>query len=463
MLPRSRTRQATEIGLGSTTVPTGTFGLTYNYGPSSTNNGNLRSQTILALAKTQTYTYDPLNRLKTADEPRDWSQTYDYDRFGNRAVTAGYLPNPTLTPQSLSAFDPTTNRLTASQYDAAGNQTRDAAARTFTYDAENRQVTFNGATTYSYDGQGRRVKKVDSGVTTCFVYNVHGTRVTTASSGAVKARHDYLPFGEEIPAGIGTRTSANGYVADNLRQQFTGKERDTESGLDYFGARYFSGPQGRFSSLDPSLKSANVDRPQTWNRYVYAYNTPLRYVDPDGKWPTAIHERIIEGAFPGLSKRQINELKRISESVDSLAHQTKAHNHEHAMMSPGENPTAARQAIDQNIQAHEQAARRVQGSSVENISQISLGALNEFGQVLHTVTDRTSPAHTDQSGNPRVWSGIPVSDREDALARQHQAEEAQITAEQLEKAVTAARDSFRRTFGEAALQQAIEKKRKEQE
>ena len=76
---------------------------------------------------------------------------------------------------------------------------------------------------------------------------------------------------------------------DAIRQRFTGKERDTESGLDYFGARYFSGPQGRFSSLDPSLKSANVDRPQTWNRYVYAYNTPLRYVDPDGNWPTTIH------------------------------------------------------------------------------------------------------------------------------------------------------------------------------
>ena len=62
----------------------------------------------------------------------------------------------------------------------------------------------------------------------------------------------------------------------------TGKERDAETGLDYFGARYMSAAQGRFTSPDPLLASGRSAEPQTWNRYHYAGNNPLRYVDPDG-------------------------------------------------------------------------------------------------------------------------------------------------------------------------------------
>ena len=67
--------------------------------------------------------------------------------------------------------------------------------------------------------------------------------------------------------------------------QFTGKERDYESGLqlDYFGARYFSTAQGKFTTTDPSMLSAVKANPQSWNRYPYALNNPLRYVDPNGE------------------------------------------------------------------------------------------------------------------------------------------------------------------------------------
>jgi len=60
-------------------------------------------------------------------------------------------------------------------------------------------------------------------------------------------RHDYLPFGEELIAGEGGRTTAQGYAADSVRQKFTQKERDNETGLDYFGARYYGSIQGRFT------------------------------------------------------------------------------------------------------------------------------------------------------------------------------------------------------------------------
>ncbi len=64
---------------------------------------------------------------------------------------------------------------------------------------------------------------------------------------------------------------------------FTGKERDSETGLDYFGARYFSGAQGRFTSPDPAgLLAAKPGNPQSWNLYSYVMNNPLIYVDPNG-------------------------------------------------------------------------------------------------------------------------------------------------------------------------------------
>lgn len=74
----------------------------------------------------------------------------------------------------------------------------------------------------------------------------------------------------------------SGCLYDDAAPQFTGKERDTETGLDYFGARYYGSNMGRFMTPDPLMASAHVANPQTWNRYTYTLNNPLRFVDPDG-------------------------------------------------------------------------------------------------------------------------------------------------------------------------------------
>jgi RHS repeat-associated protein len=94
-------------------------------------------------------------------------------------------------------------------------------------------------------------------------------------------RHDYLPFGEELFAGTGNRTTAQGYsVADGVRQKFTSKERDAETGLDYFIARYHSAAQGRFVS--PDSFGGDPLNPQSMNLYTYVQNNPLKYIDPTG-------------------------------------------------------------------------------------------------------------------------------------------------------------------------------------
>jgi RHS repeat-associated protein len=78
--------------------------------------------------------------------------------------------------------------------------------------------------------------------------------------------------------------AANPQVGSGTPRKFTGKERDAETGLDYFDARYYGSRLGRFATADPvtNAKAAFVN-PQRWNRYAYVRNNPLRYVDRDGR------------------------------------------------------------------------------------------------------------------------------------------------------------------------------------
>ena len=67
------------------------------------------------------------------------------------------------------------------------------------------------------------------------------------------------------------------------QRRFTAKERDLETGLDYFEARYFSSAQGRFNSADAPLVDQWETNPQSWNLYAYGRNNPLRFADPSGQ------------------------------------------------------------------------------------------------------------------------------------------------------------------------------------
>jgi len=111
------------------------------------------------------------------------------------------------------------------------------------------------------------------------------TRMVVDRSGSLGGvrRHDIAPFGEELSAGAAIRSESNGYSGDSVRQKFGSKERDNETGLDYFIARYFSSIQGRFTSPDDFLNDTHVSEPQSWNLYVYVGNNPLRYIDPTGE------------------------------------------------------------------------------------------------------------------------------------------------------------------------------------
>jgi RHS repeat-associated protein len=81
--------------------------------------------------------------------------------------------------------------------------------------------------------------------------------------------------------------------------RYTGKERDTESGLDYFGARYYASSMGRWMSPDPSgLYFADPTNPQSFNLYGYVANNPLTNADPTGL--DCVHINNETGAYEGF-------------------------------------------------------------------------------------------------------------------------------------------------------------------
>jgi RHS repeat-associated protein len=322
--------QVTQIGLGNSSADTSLLKLEFDYGNNTQNNGSMRSQKIsfngLSQPFEQTYAYDDLNRLQSATETINigatttWKQTFQYDRFGNRRLDAANtttigvsnkVTNPLInTSDNRLKKDQDGDAITDYDYDKTGNLTQDSEGKQFLYDAENHQkeVFVNGVSKgkYLYDGEGRRVKKISDLETTIFVYNGGGQlvaeystqqsstpqvsyltqdhlgspRIITDSTGKVIARKDFNAFGDETNSA--QRTELLGYKPEELRQDYTGYQKDDETGLEFAQARYYNNKHGRFTSVDPMTASANVKDPQTFNRYSYAMNSPYKFADPLG-------------------------------------------------------------------------------------------------------------------------------------------------------------------------------------
>ncbi len=337
--------QPTQIALGTVQNGTDKLKLSFEYNTlgQNDNNGNILKQTIkvpdtlnaTGFTATQTYDYDELNRLKLAEEKIDnvtsWKQTYTFDKYGNRRfdeANTDTLQSGCATAVCNPTIDPATNKLGGYTFDGAGNTEVDANGQTFTYDAENKQILVKDSSSntvgeYFYDGDGKRVKKVvpNTGETTIFIYEASGKmvaeystivettqprvsyltqdhlgspRITTDKDGDVYTRRDFMPFGEEIDSDDTTQRSVGlNYATDEIRQKFTSYERDNETELDFAQARYYSRQHGRFITVDPLMASAVVTVTQSWNRYSYALNNPLKYVDPTGE------------AFKDLTKEQL--------------------------------------------------------------------------------------------------------------------------------------------------------------
>ena len=107
------------------------------------------------------------------------------------------------------------------------------------------------------------------------------------------------------------RLEADKYVADDVRQGFTGYIYDGETGLDFAKARMYSKTLGRFTACDPiNISKEHPQNPQKWNLYVYVLNNPLNLTDPDGMKPKKVIDLFILIDQPKEGKAQWTQLRK---------------------------------------------------------------------------------------------------------------------------------------------------------
>jgi RHS repeat-associated protein len=324
--------------------------LTYNFvDANGHNNGN-----VIGIAnyydstRSQQFYYDQVNRIVTAETTSTyatspahcWGEAYIYDNApANASGEFGNLTNINVvstsyngcTQESLSVTANTqsnNNQITSFTYDASGNTLNDTH-NSYVWNAES-EITTAAGVTYKYDGDGNRLQKSSGkiywygagsqvldesdssgNITDEYVYfggkrvshrvastnslyfygeDMLGTsRTIFTSAGVLCYDADFYPFGGERAY---TNTCLQNY-------KFEGKERDSETNNDDFGARYYSSSFGRWTSPDWSavpapVPYANLNNPQTLNLYAMVSDNPETFADLDG-------HAIADWEFPNLN------------------------------------------------------------------------------------------------------------------------------------------------------------------
>jgi len=305
--------------------------LTYGYD----NNGNITSITDSLFTGSRTFTYDDLNRLVTASGTFGANQsqancTYVYNAIGDITNKCGtvFTYGDAMHPSAVT-FNPATGRNYT--YDANGNMlTR--GNQTLTWDIDNRvsqiSISGGGTTFMEYDYTGMRVKKnaptgitlfpfpgyeIDpSGVVTKYIRIGVETFAAKKGNNKLFYHNDHLGSVNVITDINGSQGQLNEYdpwggvaktvgIADPTHR-FNGKELDPESGLYYYGGRYYDPEISRFISPDPFVQT--IENPQNLNRYAYVLNNPQNYIDPSGYffWFIPKFWKAFFRSFPALAK-----------------------------------------------------------------------------------------------------------------------------------------------------------------
>lgn len=274
------------------------------------------------------YGYDDLNRLVTANATAGpvggMSLSWDYDRYGNRWDQN--LTGSGSAVQTHFTFSGN-NRIDGMSYDGNGSLLSDGV-NSYAYNPDGQIIAINGVPIYIYDAEGNRVAKLAGGgsLTTVYILGLRNQQLTELD-GSGSWKHSNIFVGDEMlatyegPAGVAApgyhyhlsdwlqslrvQTNAAGDAdegclnypygdglsctgnspIDATEHHFTGALRDSESNLDYFGARYLNTNHGRWMTPDPSrIFFADPGNPQTLNLYGYAAGNPVMYRDKDGRF-----------------------------------------------------------------------------------------------------------------------------------------------------------------------------------
>jgi RHS repeat-associated protein len=408
-------------------------------------------------------TYSP-----TATAPGVVPSTPGIDAWGNLTNITGVQTMTGCNAENLSVSVGTNNQITGDCYDGAGNLldmgTCAPEAHSFVYDAEGQlqspPVTGVGSSgipyTYYYDGDGKRVQKCDANSNSCtsttpgmlywrgangevfdessrtgtmqeeYVYfngeriarqdlatnDVHyyfsdhlgSASVITDSSGNVEEQTDYFPYG-----GIAYSSGA-----DENRYKFTGKERDTESGLDNFGARYYASTTGRFMTPDWAARPTAVPYavfgdPQTLNLYSYVENAPVNRADADGHCcegyeyrvaPTGGDLRSPDATYDlgtGIQAQQQQQQQKQAQQQQAQNNQT---NHEPVLIAQNQTPNPQpdqqnkpQPNIPQEIKDIHSAYDKKVAEMTKNGERIGNGPVNNFVSSLQRIGEALGLTH----------------------------------------------------------------------
>jgi RHS repeat-associated protein len=406
------------------------FSIGYDFHFGNGNNGNVFGITNYKdQNRNQTFTYDALNRLISAqnagtdcsamvlqNKSEYWGNSYGYDAWGNllqKSVTKCGAEGLTVTADAHNWIHASgTDYL----YDAAGNMTRNVTptVQTYNYDEENR-LTGAAGYAYTYDGDGNRVSKSNGSTGTLYWYMTPGivdesdlsgnltdeyvffdgervarkstngvfyyfsdhlktASVITDASGTIKSESDFYPWGGELQ-----------FVAnDSNHYKFTGKERDSETQLDYFGARYYSNGLGRWVSADWSpipipVPYADFYDPQSLNLYQFVGGNPASKADPDGHGPD-LESLVIAWTIDTYGPRVLPAVKSVARDIgnagsdffDKAAHGFNAAysncscNQQPAQSSPEEDSKQNNNnSLQQNTKAEQAKANAAKGAASE--------------------------------------------------------------------------------------------------
>jgi RHS repeat-associated protein len=316
-----------QLGDGTTTqrkTPVQVSGLT---GATKVGGGDFHSLGLAPAAATRTtaYGYDRLHRLTSAVVTGGDSTSYAYDPVGNRltrtrnGIPTGYAYDRADRITSAGGVSHTVN--------AAGNLTA-RGGDTLGYDQAHRltTATVGGVSSQdAYDGDGKRASQTVGAATTRYIYDVAPSLPLLLEDGARKYVWGLgLAYATDLAGtvqgvyhadGLGSvraLTSAGGVVTDTYQTDefgaptqttgssgqpfgYTGEQRDGATGLVYLRARMYDPSGGRFVQRDPWPGA--LIQPSSLQRYAYAENNPVNFIDPSGLKSEIIDERPTDGSF----------------------------------------------------------------------------------------------------------------------------------------------------------------------
>ncbi len=261
-------------------------------------NGNITKKTNGSLI--WDYSYDAENRLKEAKKNSQTAAKFEYDGDGGRTKKIAYNTNQLNTTNrvknlfDLSKFASYDRLPTAKE----SGELSSLIAKTTKFVGSLYEEDDTSQTRHIFLGD-TRIASVTNGRTHYYLSDhLGGTNLVTDNTGAIKELSEYEPFG-----GF-SRHEKYGDPQATAWFYFTGKQLDDETGLYYYGARYYNPSLGRFITADSI--TPNPANPQAFNRYSYVYNNPLNFTDPSGNFPwlAAIIGALIGGASSGIQSYQ---------------------------------------------------------------------------------------------------------------------------------------------------------------